>query len=330
MFRSSWVLSCLLLACAAGSTTISSTTKAAPGAELIDPKTAGKNPDFLVQGEYLGQGVWPGGDKTVIGAQVIALGGHKFRVVLHRGGLPGAGWRRGDDRLFWNGVLADEVVTLTGNNLPGGKIVGNHLTLDTSSGKPTISLKQTERKSTTLGAKPPVGAIVLFNGTSADHFKNGKTTDLKTLEAGTSLKKQLKMARLHLEFRLSWKPKARGQGRSNSGVYLGGIPEIQVLDSFGLEGAKNECGALYGRRAPDVNMCLPPLVWQTYDVEFHRPKLGPDGKPTGNVAVTVRHNGVVIHDRYDTHRKTLESGGMHLQRHGNRVQYRNIWLVESK
>jgi hypothetical protein len=325
MFRSSWLLSCFLLACAVGSTTM-----AAPGAELIDPTAAKKNADFLAQGEYLGQGVWPGGDKTAIGAQVIALGGHKFRVVLHRGGLPGAGWRRGDDRLFWDGVLADEVVTLVGKNLPGGKIVGDLLTLDTSGGKPTISLKRTERKSTTLGAKPPAGAIVLFDGTSADHFKNAKITDLNSLEAGTSLKKQLKMAQLHLEFRLSWKPKARGQDRSNSGVYLGGIPEIQVLDSFGLEGAKNECGALYGRRVPDVNMCLPPLVWQTYDVEFHRPKLGPGGKPTGNVTVTVRHNGVVIHDCYDTRRKTLGPGGMHLQRHGNRVQYRNIWLVQSE
>jgi hypothetical protein len=151
---------------------------------------------------------------------------------------------------------------------------------------------------------------------------------MNTLEAGTTAKENFKMQKLHLEFRLSWKPQARGQGRSNSGVYIGGLPEIQVLDSFGLEGRNNECGAFYGRREPDVNMCYPPLVWQTLDVEFTAPPRDADGKPQGNILVTVKHNGVAIHQDYDTGKPQSDPRRLHLQRHGNRVQYRNIWLVQ--
>jgi hypothetical protein len=153
---------------------------------------------------------------------------------------------------------------------------------------------------------------------------------MKTLQAGCTAKDEYRMRNLHLEFQLSWKPHARGQGRSNSGVYIGGIPEIQVLDSFGLEGAKNECGAFYGRREPDVNMCYPPLVWQTFDVEFSQPAMDEDGRPQENILVTVHHNGVVIHRDFDTGKREAPLRRLHLQSHGNRVQYRNIWLVEAE
>ena len=141
-------------------------------------------------------------------------------------------------------------------------------------------------------------------------------------------KKSFKNFQLHIEFRTPFEPFAGGQGRGNSGVYLGN-KEIQVLDSFGLKGENNECGGIYGDRAPDVNMCLPPLVWQTYDIEHRAGKIDPDTKKQAPPTVTVRHNGVVIHDNV-----VLKGGSnqcnINLQDHGNPVVYRNIWLVELK
>lgn len=319
---------CCLLACLL----IPSTTTAAPGPEVIDPELAKADPDFLVQGEFLGEGRLPDGSKSdgpksTIGAQVIALGEAKFRVVVYRGGLPGDGWQRGDERLFLDGEREDDVTKLTAEKL-AGKIRGDTLSVTKADGRRLFQLKRTVRKSPNLGQPGCCGAIALFDGNNTERFKDGKMTPMKTLEAGTTTIEQFPMARLHLEFRLSWKPGARGQGRSNSGIYITGLPEIQVLDSFGLEGAKNECGAFYGRREPDVNMCFGPLVWQTFDVEFTPTRFDREGRPIEQIRVTVRHNGVVIHEAYDTRSKEAPPRSIHLQRHGNRVQYRNIWAIE--
>src|SRR4029077_939988 len=94
-----------------------------------------------------------------------------------------------------------------------------------------------------------------------------KLAEEKFLFRGATTKDNLPVGKLHLEFRTPYQPKAGGQGRGNSGVYILG-KEIQVLDSFGLKGENNECGGFYGSAKPAVNMCLPPLTWQTYDVEI--------------------------------------------------------------
>ena len=142
----------------------------------------------------------------------------------------------------------------------------------------------------------------------------------------------------HIEFKTPFMPKARGQGRGNSGVYLQNRYEVQVLDSYGLAGLDNECGGIYKVGRPRVNMCAPPEQWQSYDMTFRAPVYDNEGKKTDKARLTVVHNGVIIHDDIELPGPTggaldnLESepGGVYLQDHGNPVQYRNIWLAELK
>ena len=129
-------------------------------------------------------------------------------------------------------------------------------------------------------------------------------------------------------------PSAAGQGRGNSGVYVQRRYEVQVLDSFGLDGVENECGALYRQKAPDVNMCLPPLSWQTYDIWFTAARFDAEGNKIANARITLLHNGVPVQNDYEITGKTgagkpegPEPFPILLQNHGNPVQYRNIWLV---
>lgn len=144
--------------------------------------------------------------------------------------------------------------------------------------------------------------------------------------------------RLHLEFRTPFMPEAREQARGNSGVYLHGKHEIQVLDSYGLRGADNECGGFYLVAEPRVNACAPPLQWQTYDIVYHAIKLDAAGKVTRMPRVTVDHNGVRIHDDLELPEYTAgaftqerkSTGILFLQDHSDPVQYRNIWLEELK
>ncbi len=300
-------------------------------AAFLDPEKAG--PDFQVQGEYEGES---GGGK--MGAQVVALGDGRFDVYLLTGGLPGAGWDQ-KGRAKSPALTEGDKVIITGDAW-SGQIAGGTMTVKSADGT-AATLKKIARKSHTLGQKPPPGAIVLFDGTSASEFvaRNGRDIRLtqgclNTLgTGGLDTRRKLGNVRLHVEFMLSFMPYARGQGRSNSGVYLAGRHEIQVLDSFGLEGRDNECGGLYGVRRPSVNMCLPPLSWQTYDIEY---RLATGG---AGAMMTALHNGVKIQEDVEFKKKTTAApngdppdtpGPLHLQDHGNPVLYRNIWAVELK
>ncbi len=328
-------LNLLLIALVIGG--LASAATAAPRAkEIADPAEAKADPDFSIQGAYLGQSQRDDGSQQKHGAQVIARGGGKFEILGLERGLPGAGWKRGDNSIRVQGELKDGTITVA--NEEGEefhlKFVDGNMTVVNSEGKKWISLKRTERKSPTLGAKPPKGALVIFDGKNLDMFEpvKGHLTEEKNLVAGVNTKPVPDNYKLHLEFRLSWMPQARDQGRSNSGVYIHDCYEIQVLDSFGLEGKNNECGGFYKVKEPDVNMCLPPLVWQTYDIDFTAPKYEGD-KKVANARITVVHNGVVIHKDLELPqgtpgRKGEGPGprGIHIQGHGNRVQYRNIWL----
>lgn len=315
-----WITICLL----GGSLLLAADTNPA----FTNPAEAG--PDFAVQGEYAGQ---VGGHRWAV--QVVARGDGKFDVVGFNGGLPGDGWQRGGETKQGTGEVQDGAAEIKGNgwlgSIKNGTFIVKH-----DDGKPVGELKKIERKSPTLGAQPPQGAIVLFDGSTADHFESGKLIEGNLLGAtGCVSKQQFGDHSMHVEFRTPFMPKSTGQQRGNSGVYVQGRYEVQVLDSFGLDGKDNECGGIYKASEPAVNMCFPPLAWQTYDIDFTAAKYDDAGKKTQNARISVKHNGVTIHDKLE-----LKSGtpgfkpegpsklGLFLQNHGNPVAFRNIWVVE--
>lgn len=283
------------------------------GDVFVDPALAGA--EFKLQGEYEGEM----GDRGKFGVQVVALGDGKFDLYFLQGGLPGAGWDA-KTRLRVAGTLDGAKAKFADKGYRGDIIDGQIKGSNEAGEKYTF--KQVVRKSPTLGAKPPQGATVLFDGTGVDEWKNGKLVDGKFLNWGVSSKKSFAAGKYHLEFRTPFQPKARGQGRGNSGVYILGT-EIQVLDSFGLTGAKYECGALYGNAKPAVNMCLPPLSWQTYDVDI-------SADADGNAVMSVLHNGVKVHDQIPLGRKVSQPATINLQNHGNPVYFQNIWVMPKK
>jgi hypothetical protein len=304
-----------------------------------DPETAlREDPDFAIQGEY----DFPSGNPAG-GVQVIALGGGKFDAYLLEGGLPGAGWLPGKKQVLVHGSREEDGVSFTDEE--GAKVasIRNNRFFVMESGFspiaefPTI-LDRAKRESPTLGAKPPENAVVLFDGTSADAWENGKVEGGYLLATGCTSKRLFGDYKLHLEFRTPYKPAASGQQRGNSGIYHSGRWETQILDSFGLEGKDNECGGIYSVSKPRLNMCLPPLAWQTYDVEFIAAKFDASGNRSAWPRITVRLNGVLVHENLELAKdfttaaplsKPLEGpeGPIFLQAHGNPVVFRNIWVV---
>lgn len=326
-----------------------------------DSKAADLPQDFQVQGEYLG--TVEGGSK--LGIQIIALGKGAFQAVVLPGGLPGAGWS-GEEKILMDGRLEGERATFQpatgekkylaqspeqfsatkefppkGQKPWSGTWSGDRFAGKTDDGK-TFTAEKTARTSPTLGQKAAEGAEILFDGTSATQWEGGRldeaTHALNTDGQDVKTKEKFNSYTMHLEFMLPFRPDARGQGRGNSGVYQVDQYEVQVLDSFGLAGMDNECGGIYQQARPKVNMCLPPLSWQTYDIEFTKAETDPSGKKTKNARLTLRHNGVLIHENLELTGPTGGSrnepegtpGPIKLQGHGNPLQYRNIWIVEKK
>jgi Domain of Unknown Function (DUF1080) len=300
------------------------------GTAFTDENSAGA--DFTFQGEYKGTVSTDEGDK-VYGAQVIALGEGNFTIVGFHGGLPGDGWMRGNEQTIVEGKLSDSVVR--GKTDKAAIEIANDAISIIVDGKTIGKLAKVHRQSPTLGAKAPENATVLFDGTTAEHFEQGKIIEGNLLGATNAFSKtKLGDHELHLEFRTPFMPSARGQGRGNSGVYLQGRYELQVLDSFGLEGKNNECGGIYSISEPIVNMCFPPLSWQTYDMVFTAARYDADGNKTQNARATIKHNGVVIHDNLDLthgtpgyHAEGPDPDSLFLQDHGNPVAFRNIWII---
>jgi hypothetical protein len=298
-----------------------------------DPKKV--DADYAFQGEY--QGMLPGREGTQkLAVQVIALGNGKFEAAVYKGGLPGDGWN-GEEVLRLPGEREGDGVVIRGDE--GRGVIGDgSITAYNASGEKVGELQKVHRESPTSGMQPPDNAVVLFNGESTDAWKNGKMTEEGLLMPGTTSVPTFGSHQLHVEFLLPYMPEARGQARGNSGVYLQGRYEVQMLDSFGLEGKHNECGGIYSVKDPAVNACLPPLVWQTYDIDYRAAKYDGDGKLVENPRITVKHNGILIHDNVELpgDRVTTaapakvgpEPGPVYLQDHGNPVRYRNVWVVQ--
>lgn len=319
-----------------------------------DPAEAAKEIDFKIQGEYAANG---------LGAHIIALGDGNFCAVIYEGGLPGAGWVHGN-KIVLHGKLEGKKASFKApegglsyvNKDPKkfspvkkfppksqkaytGLADGESFNLKTHLGE-YKSLKKTVRTSPTLGKKAPEGATVLFDGSNKDAFSGGRLDEknkfLNTDGKDIRTKDKFSNYKIHIEFMLPYRPHARGQGRGNSGFYQIDHYEVQVLDSFGLEGENNECGGVYTKAKPLVNMCFPPLTWQTYDVDFTNAVVDENGKVVKHARMTVMHNGIVIHDNIEINGKTGGSRGepigtpgpMKFQGHGNPVQYRNIWIIK--
>lgn len=278
-------------------------------------KAATAHHDFAVQGEYSGDV-----DGKTTGVQAAALDEGKFHVLTYTGGLPGAGW---DGEAIKAEILERDALL-----------------------EKVSSLKKLERKSETLGKKAPEGALVIFDGEKTEHIQ-GKI-EKGILWAGAKTLTPASDFHLHVEFRLPYKPARNlsSQDRGNSGLYIFNNYEVQVLDTFGLDfdtennAVETEslnsqwCGSFYKFKTPDVPMAFPPLQWQTYDIDFTAPRFEGE-KKVKNARITIRHNGVLIHDDVELPKGTGNGGKrpensegvIFFQDHGNPTAYRNIWMV---
>lgn len=329
---------CLVTAIAVSSLAAAPSDKPA----FTDPAEA--DADFTLQGEYAGTATVEG-QRLRLGIQVVALGDGKFDVVAYPGGLPGDGWIA-PDKVLGTGAKEQSndktVVALEGVDWTGRKrqaeIRDGAVVVLGDDGGVVASLPKVERKSPTLGEQPPPNAVVICDGAGpvdeTTTLVNPRLTADGLLMEGVTTADAFGDARWHIEFCLPYQPHDRGQARGNSGAYVHGCYEVQMLDSFGLEGKDNECGGIYKAAAPAVNACLPPLSWQTYDIDFTAPRFE-NGAKVADARMTVRHNGILIHDHVDIpaltpggpRQEEQPTGPLHLQNHGNPVRYRNIWVL---
>jgi hypothetical protein len=265
-------------------------------------RPASEEPADTIMGDYVG--TYQAEQRSMESdAKVIAQGGGRYRVVL----------TARDDKVprfsvVLTGSAESNSVALAGQGsqtewkgtLEGGKT----LIAESTAGK--FELKFIVRHSPTEGLKPPSEALVLIPYTegkppSLDEWTGGAW---KPMDDGSVMvnggdkhtKRKIGDFRMHAEFRIPFEPNGRGQDRGNSGFYIHDIYELQVLDSYGLPIANNECGAIYTQVAPKENACFPPKSWQTYDITFHAARVDDTGKKIRNATITVIQNGVKVQD----------------------------------
>lgn len=194
-------------------------------------------------------------------------------------------------------------------------------------------------------AAPPSDAIVLFDGKDLSAWRGAEKWKVEDGVAivGSGMietKQAFGDCQLHVEWSSPLPAKGKGQGRGNSGIYMMGLYEVQVLDSFQNETYfDGQAGAIYKQSPPMVNATLPPGKWNTYDIIFTAPRFAANGTLKSPAYMTVLHNGVLLHNHFELIGKTkwhapasykphAEKLPIKLQDHGNPVRYRNIWVRE--
>ena len=236
-----------------------------------------------------------------------------------------------------------------------GEVVDVHyMTIDGVMVHETDQEKQPVPRVVTPGetaSQPPSDAAVLFDGTDLSQWMATDGQPTKWVVDGDAMapvakagaiktKDEFGSCQLHLEWRTPARVSGEGQGRGNSGVFLMGQYEVQILDSYeNFTYPDGQAAALYGRKTPLVNACRKPGEWQTYDIVFHRP-IFENGEVVKRATFTVIHNGVLVQDHTELSGGTGWLGGhavtdyaphgdtgpLELQDHGNPVAFRNIWI----
>ncbi|MBI2421693.1 MAG: DUF1080 domain-containing protein [Candidatus Hydrogenedentes bacterium] len=309
------------------------------------------------ENEHLLQGNWQGSvtsgalEGTPLRAQIVGLKNNTFHATLYfeqKGGEEVA--------VEVSGKKPDKVAigAYEGEVDPGEKLGGKQTLTGTvkdqvftgalshKDKKSEFELKRVELGSPTLGMAPPEGATILMDGKSLDamivqpHWVIDGEGGAHISGSSIVSKAEFGDAQYHVEFRNPYMPEEDkgSQARGNSGVYLMGRYELQVLDSFTDKPKDNLCGGIYQKAVPIVLASLPPMEWQTYDITFTAPKFDAAGKKTSDARITVKHNGILIHDDAVLDDATpggvsgeeAPQGPLMLQDHHDTVTYRNIWV----
>lgn len=237
------------------------------------------------------------------------------------------------------------IVNLHPTGVVWGGLAAAAMCLLSAAGQPAATSSVPPIVAPAADAGPPSDAIILFDGQSLAGwvYTNGKPAewivegDAMTVKPGSGSivsKEKFSDAQIHLEFATPSEVHGNGQERGNSGMYIQGRYELQILDSFQNETYPNgQCSAIYGQYPPLVNASRGPGEWQTYDVIFRAPKFDAEGNKVAPGTMTVFHNGVLTQDHVELKGVTggslsaesAEPGPLMLQDHGNRMRFRNIW-----